>query len=215
MSYFEILVEGGADVPIVREIMTRRFGLMEGQGFQVHPHQGCGKLPDNPLARPDPKRRRLLDQLPAKLRGYAHCGKEICVLVLVDVDDRNCADFLAALNAMLNALPNKPPRVLFRLAIEETESWFIADSEAVRKAYPKAKLDGLRKIKPDAIVGAWERLAEAIGEPIPQVTGPVKYSWAERISPHINLNAPVSTSLGKFISGVEREIVMNTLSAEE
>lgn len=206
MTYFKILVEGGADVPMVREIMTRRFGLIEGQDFQVHAHKGCGKLPSNPLAKPDPKHRGLLDQLPATLQGLSFCGEDICVVVLVDVDDKACKDFLVELNNMLEALPKKPKRVLFRLAIEETESWFIADSEAVRLAYPKMKLQRLRDIKPDAIVGAWERLAEAIGETVAQVTGPDKYTWAEKIAPHINLENPISPSLGKFISGVEREL---------
>lgn len=206
MTYFKILVEGSSDEPMVREIMIRRFGLVEGPDFHIHPHKGRGNLPENPLARPDPKHRGLLDQLPATLQGLAYCGEDICVLVLIDVDDNACKDLLADLTAMLKMLPKKPKRVLFRLAIEETESWFVADSEAVKSAYPRARLQVLRGLPPDAIVGAWERLAEALGEPVAQVTGRDKYSWAEQIAPHLNLDAPVSPSLKKFISGVEREL---------
>ncbi|MDD5035829.1 MAG: DUF4276 family protein [Methylococcaceae bacterium] len=206
MTYFEVLVEGASDVPMVREIMTRRFDLVEAQDFRIHPHKGRGRLPSNPLARPGLKQQGLLDQLPAKLQGFSHCGDEICVLVVVDVDDMPCGELLAELNGLLAALPKKPRRVLFRLAIEETESWFIADGEAVKSAYPKAKLRMLRGIEPDAIVGAWEKLAEAIGETLSQVTGRDKYLWAERIAPHVNLATPMSPSLGKFISGVEREL---------
>ncbi len=206
MTHFEILVEGAADVPMVREIMARRFGLVEKQDFRIHPHKGRGSLPANPLANPNSKHRGLLDQLPAKLRGYSHLGEDLCVLVLVDVDDTPCQDLLKALNAMLVVLPRKPKRVLFRLAIEETESWFIADTDAVRAAYPKAQWQHLRGIEPDAIVGAWERLAESIGVSVQSVTGRDKYEWAENIAPHINLDKPISPSLNKFIAGVEREL---------
>jgi len=65
-------------------------------------------------------------------------------------------------------------------------------------------LQVLRGIKPDAVIGAWEKLAEAIGGPLPKKRGPLKYAWAEKIAPHLNLEAPKSPSLGKFISGVER-----------
>jgi hypothetical protein len=107
--------------------------------------------------------RGLLDLLPTTLCGMGrYCGEHECVLVLVDADKTPCRELLSELNAMLASLPHKPPRVLLRLAIEETESWFIADTQAVRKAYPEANLQVLRVIKPDAIIGAWEKLAEAI-----------------------------------------------------
>jgi hypothetical protein len=207
MTFFHILVEGDADVPIVREIMTRRFRLREDEDFQIHPHQGIGRLPSNPMKMPENHLRGLLDLLPAKLIGMGkYCGEQECVLVLVDSDKTPCRELLSQLNAMLASLPHKPPRVLFRLAIEETESWFIADIEAIRKVFPEANLQVLRGKKPDAVIGAWEKLAEAIGDPIPKKHGPLKYAWAEKIAPHINLENPLSPSLGKFISGVEREL---------
>jgi len=204
MTRFEVLVEGAADVPAVREIMRRRFGLEEGKDFSIHSHQGIGKLPANPLAHPDPKHRGLLDQLPAKLRGYAHWGEDICVVVLVDVDDTPCVQLLAELENMLQQLPKKPNQVLFRLAIEETESWFIADAPAIKKAFPKAKLHKLPN-HPDAIVGAAERLAESLGHS-GRISGPDKFHWAERIAPHLDLNHPRSPSLNKFIEGIERHL---------
>lgn len=62
--------------------------------------------------------------------------------------------------------------MLFRLAIEETESWFIADVDAVLAAYPKAQTQRLRRIVADDIVGAWEELAAALGLKNSEVTGP-------------------------------------------
>lgn len=38
MIFFEILLEGTSDVPVVKEILTRRFLLKEGVNFRIHPH---------------------------------------------------------------------------------------------------------------------------------------------------------------------------------
>ena len=122
MTYFEILVEGGSDVPALREVLVRKFGLTEGQ------------------------------------------------------------------------------------AIEETECWFIADEAAVRQAFSRAKTQRLRSTKPDAVVGAWELLADALKIRRDQVTGAEKFSWATAIAPHLNLESPRSPSLHKLIQCVDREL---------
>lgn len=207
MTWFEVLVEGGSDVPAVREILVRRFGLEEQTHFRIHPHKGRGKLPPNPLARPDPKQQALLAQLPAKLRGFgSYFGDNECVLVVVDADDTPPAELLGELNAMLDQLPQRPRRVLLRLAIEETESWFLADSAAVLQAYPGAKVQKLKAIPPDAVVGAWEMLADAVGMPRKEVTGADKAQWAMAIAPHLDLDQPPSPSLRALIEGIEQEV---------
>jgi hypothetical protein len=202
MKYFEVLVEGGSDVPTIRELLTRKFGLIEKVNFRIHPHKGRGALPTNPLAEPDPKRQTLLDQLPAKLRGFSYLGDDACIVVLVDADDTPCEQMLEDLTSMLQRLPKKPANVVFRLAIEETESWFIADIQALTTAYPKAKLQKLRNVQPDSIVGAWELLADAIGAKRKEVTGPDKFSWAEKIAPHLDFDNAASPSLRALVDGI-------------
>jgi len=64
----------------------------------------------------------------------------------------------------------------------------------------------LSRIKPDEIVGAWEQLAEALSKETSSVTGVDKHEWAERISPHLNLDEPRSPSLRKLISGIAGEL---------
>lgn len=209
MTYFEVLVEGGSDVPALKEILTRKFGLTENINFRIHPHKGRGKLPSNLLAAPDPRHQALLDQLPAKLRGFSYHGDEACVIIIIDVDNTPCAQLLAELEAMLKILPRRPKRVFFGLAIEETESWFIADDRAVLKAYPKAKTQRLRDIQPDAIIGAWEALADAIGVKRNDVTGADKFVWAEAIAPHLDLENPRSPSLKNIIKQINSELFPN------
>jgi hypothetical protein len=204
--WLEILVEGASDVPAVKEVLIRRFGFTENVNFRIHPHRGRGKLPKDLLGPPDPKQQTLLHQLPAKLRGFSHLDDKACVVVLVDADDDSCSELLDQLRGMLEKLLKRPRRVLFRLAIEETESWFIADLSAIRAAYPRAKTQKLAHILPDSIVGAWEQLSAAISVKASQVTGVDKMSWAERIVPHLNLDNPISPSLRKFIEGIDRTI---------
>jgi hypothetical protein len=207
MTWFEVLVEGASDVPVVREVMQRRFGLVQDEHFRIYPHEGRGKLPENLLAKPLSTHRQLLQLLPQKLRAYGKSlASDSVVLVVLDVDNDPCTELLTTLNTMLHQLPGKPARVVFRLAIEETESWFIADTIAVKKAFPKANIANLRKIKPDTIVGAWEKLAEAIGRTRSSVARPEKIMWAEKISSHLNLDNPASPSLRKLIEGIEREL---------
>jgi Domain of unknown function (DUF4276) len=208
MIFIEVLVEGSSDAPVVREVLQRQFHLHEKINFRIHPHKGKGALPLNPLGKPQMQQQGLLDQLPAKLMGFgSYLPDDAFVLVLVDADDEPCDKLLLQLQTMLAKLPN-PPRVLFRIVIEEVESWFIADYEAVKKAYPKAKVAALKKIKPDAICGAWEKLAEALGQDVGKwpASGKFKTDCAMAISPHLNLDEPKSPSLRKLIQGVEREL---------
>jgi hypothetical protein len=205
MIWLEVLVEGVSDAPTVKEVLERKFLLIEGEHFRIHPHRGKGKLPGNPLRRPDPTHQGLLDQLPAKLTGY---GKSLpthgAVLVVVDVDKTPCVDLLNDLKVMLNTLPSRP-KTLFRLAIEETESWFLADTAALQKAYPgKVKKKILRGLVPDTINGASETLARALGFDLKLAGRGVKSDWARKIAPHLDLDNPPSPSFKKFIDGVSR-----------
>jgi hypothetical protein len=203
MMFFWVLVEGDADEPVVEEIMARRFGLAKDRQFRVIPHQGKGRLPRNPLHRPDVRRRGLLDQLPAKLRGMSY-QPDCWVVVLVDADEDDCIMLKARLVEMLNSLDRRPPHVLIRIAVEETESWFVADPNAVQSAYPRCNVRHLRRIAPDEVCGAWERLAEAVGERPADCRGPDKYRWAAKIAPELDLDAPNSPSLKAFVDGIDR-----------
>jgi hypothetical protein len=201
--FFEVLVEGASDIAVIRELLVRHLGLVEGEGFRIHPHRGKGALPADPAARPDSRHRGLLDQLPAKLRGYAHLPAGYAVVVLVDADDDDCLELKQALVALCEPPNPCPPHVLFRIAVEETESWFLAQPEAVRAAYPRADVRPLQHIPPDAVVGAWERLARALGRAPETCTGADKHVWAKHIAPYLNFDEPVSPSLGALVSGLE------------
>lgn len=196
-------MEGSSDVPTVKEILERHFNLEENQHFRIHRHQGKGKLPSNPLSRPDPKHRGLLDQLPAKLRGYSYLPSEYCVIVLVDADDDDCQVLKSKLESLCK--PYKCPQCrLFRIAVEEIESWFLADENAIKTAYPRAKLNKLPPPPPDLVIGAWEKLAEVLGRRRETCDGGDKKEWATKIAPHLDLKNPKSPSLRAFVQGVSK-----------
>ncbi|MNW02734.1 hypothetical protein D3C71_1985680 [compost metagenome] len=67
----------------------------------------------------------------------------------------------------------------------------------------------LRNIEPDAIVGAWETLADALRVNKHSVTGADKYAWAEAIAPHLDLDNPRSPSLRELVDGVRHEIELD------
>jgi hypothetical protein len=179
----------------------------------VHAYKGVGRVPRDLGRAGDPAKRILLDQLPRLLRGYGKTPGIDGVLVLLDADKHNCADFLAELES-LAASSAAPPRTLFRLAIEEIEAWYFGDRQALLTAYPSAKLGVLDDYVQDSACDTWECLAKAIypggvaaikkrGWPLP---GQVKCDWAGRIGPLLDPEANVSPSFAKFRDGLRRLI---------
>jgi len=205
VNFLEILVEGSSDVPTVQEILKRVFRLREGEHYRIHPHKGKGSLPDDPRSRPDPKHQGLLDQLPAKLRGYGKSlGQGYGVVVLLDADADDCKQLKQRLLDLYDQLESRPAEVLFRIAVEETESWFLADKAAVKAGYPNARLHKFPDVEPDSVVGAWEKLAVALGRKPSDCSGPDKVEWARAIAPHLNLREPGSPSLHALIQGLRK-----------
>lgn len=175
-----ILVEGRAEEAFLKAWLPR---LIPAHSFILHPHQGKGRLSADLKKRPDPKQRGLLDQLPAKLRAF---GKSLDsdtdrVVVLVDLDDQDCHDLKKRLKKILRGC-DPSPTVLFRIAIEETEAFFLGDSVAVKKAFPRARVGKIRQYQQDSICGTWEFLRDVIGDPSHSED---KVAWAEAIGRHL------------------------------
>jgi len=197
-----VLVEGPSEEALARGWLPR---FLPRHTFTVIRHRGKGRLSGDALKVPDIRREGLLDQLPAKLRAY---GRELNpatdrLVVLLDLDDDDCLDLKRRLVALLDHCDPKPV-VLFRLAIEETEAFYLGDPKALRKAFPQAKLRRLKDYQQDSICGTWElfqRVIEARSED--------KVGWAERIAPHLGTewrgkNANRSPSFQQLCRGLLR-----------
>lgn len=199
-----VLVEGTSDVPTVREVFVRGLGQVQGSDFQVFWHRGKGRIPNDLTAPPSPRDATLLGLLPAKLRAFGKANPNDPVVVLLDADRDDWRTLRAQLVAALAATAPRPNEVLFRIAVEEIESWFIADTAAVLQAFPAANIPALAAIPVDAVVGAWEELAKALGLNPDNCTGADKEDWAREISPFLQLQGPPSPTFQAFIRGLER-----------
>lgn len=211
--HFEALVEDQSGARAVELFLEKILGPNgKDHSYRIHPYKGLGRLPKNLRDIKKPYKRILLDRLPALLRGY---GKSLqpdqCVLVVVDLDDRDCIAFKSQLLGILEGFEPKP-RALFRIAIEEIEAWLLGDQDAVKKAYPKSKDTVLKQYVQDDICGTWEKLADAVNPGgsldlkkcgYPDI-GAAKREWAEKIVPLCNIDKNQSKSFQVFRDGVLR-----------
>ena len=208
--HLEILVEDQSGSIALQSILEKILGANgTTHSWTIHPYKGIGRLPKNLFGVTNPVNQLLLDQLPKLLQAY---GKSLpdssTVVVVVDLDDRDCLTFKQELNNVLHACDPRP-NTLFRIAIEESEAWLLGDRVALKTAYPNAKDAVLDSYVQDSICGTWEILADAVhhinskrlGRSGP-LAGKAKCEWARNISPHLNVNANQSKSFQVFRDGV-------------
>lgn len=211
--HIEILVEDSSGEELLKALLP---GILGPQAhphtWRIHSYKGIGRIPRNLLKKADPAKRMLLDQLPRLLRGYGKTPGIDAVVVVLDSDTRDCADFLKELKAVADVSGSLYNNIMFRLAIEEIEAWYFGDREALLSAYPKAKPDVLGRYVQDRICGTWELLADAVfeggstmirkcGWPLP---GQVKHEWARKIGPVMDPDRNLSPSFKKFKDGLRR-----------
>ncbi|CAK0763969.1 DUF4276 family protein [Gammaproteobacteria bacterium] len=135
----------------LRALLPRLLG--DSVSFNVHPYQ-C--------------KDDLLNKLPARLKGYKNwIPKTWRIVVVVDRDDDDCHGLKQKIEQMFIAagLQSRTVtmvatwQIVSRIAIDELESWYFGDWEAVRTAYSRvpANLSVQAKYRdPDAIKGTWE-----------------------------------------------------------
>lgn len=204
--HFEILVEDISG-KMALEILIPKIINTEQHTFNIHSYKGIGHIPKNLTSTSDPKKRILLDQLPRLIQGY---GKTLSyspavLIVICDLDDRCLSAFRKELLELVNSC-NPKPKTQFCIAIEEGEAWYLGDLAAVKAAYPSAKQAVLNSYTNDNICGTWEKLADAVYSGGVQKLsklgwqgiGKEKATWAERISPLMDIDNNQSPSFCYF-----------------
>lgn len=211
--HIEILVEDQSGEKLLETLLPQLLGSQgEPHTWRLFAYKGIGRIPQGLSTKGDPSKRILLDQLPKLLRGYGKTPGIDAVLVILDVDKRNCIEFLHELQVVTESCHPHAPKTLFRLAIEEMEAWYLGDQQALMEAYPRAKRKVLDTYIQDSACGTWELLADAIypggsaaikkaGWPLP---GQVKYGWAEKIGPLMDPEQNTSPSFCKLRDGLRR-----------
>lgn len=211
--HIEILVEDSSGEKLLQVLLPRLVGPQgDPHTWRLRAYKGIGRIPQGLVPKTDPVKRILLDRLPKLLRGYGKTPGIDAIVVVLDNDKRNCSEFLAELKKAAADACNPVPTTLFRLAIEEIESWYFGDQEALLAAYPRAKQNVLGRYIQDSACGTWELLADAVhlggsaaikkaGWPLP---GQVKHEWAQKIGPLMEPDRNVSPSFGKLRDGLRR-----------
>ena len=210
--HIEVLIEDSSSEALLRCLVPQLIGPLGcPHTWRFHSYKGIGHIPKDLAHKTDPAKRILLDQLPRLLRGFGKTPGIDAVLVVLDVDKRECKVFLHELTMLArDCVP--APITLFRLAIEEIEAWYLGDQAALLHAYPRAKREVLGKYVQDSACDTWELLADAVyrggsaavknaGWPLP---GQIKHEWAQKIGPLMALERNNSPSFGKFRDGLRR-----------
>lgn len=206
--HVEVCVEDASGRIVVESIMERY--VRPDVSWRVHSYRGVGHIPKNLGSTANAGKRILLDNLPKLIRGCASTPYVSVLIIVVDSDNRDCADFLQELKDVHAAIA-PTSNVVFRIAIEEIEAWLLGDPKAVEAAYQIKRRDLLASYIQDSVCGTWERLADIIhsggaaalieeGWPAP---GIAKSEWAREISPLLNLTANRSPSFNKFLEALE------------
>lgn len=160
--HIDILVEDSSGHRLLDIIVPQIIGEFgEPHTWKIISYKGIGRIPKGLRPNADASKRILLDRLPDLLRGYGRTPGIDGLVVVVDSDRVSCVDLLNELKAVAAAC-NPSPNVIFRIAVEEIEAWYLGDRAAVMSAYPRAKQDVLNRYEQDSICGTWELLADAV-----------------------------------------------------
>jgi len=211
VMHFDILIEDKSGKKALENLLPKIIDRSQGHTFIIHEYKGIGHLPKNINSAVDATKRQLLNNLPKLLNGYGktYCGYgesyQAVVIVVVDLDDKCMHNFRNELYDIWNSCSHKP-NVKFCFAIEEGEAWLLGDIAAILKAFPNAKTTLLNNYQNDSICGTWELLADAIypggSAKLKKegwvVAGKAKYEWAEKITPHMDVENNLSPSFCYF-----------------
>lgn len=207
--HFEILVEDQSGRILLETITGKILGL--DHSCRVIPYKGVGHIPKDLNGEADPRGRLLLNKLPRLLRGYGKSQQDFpaAVIVVVDLDDKDCMDFKQRMMDILDHC-NPKPTTLFRIAIEEIEAWLLGDPDAIKMAYPRVHEQILKDYVPDSVCGTWETLADAIypggSQQLEKMgyphIGRKKSEWAGQIAPYLDPERNCSKSFQVFRDGL-------------
>lgn len=207
--HFKILIEDQSGKRCLDRLMPML--VNDNHTYDIHPYSGVGRIPSKQTSAADVKHCQLLNDLPRLIGGFGKTfagygtDYEACVVVICDLDDKSFPRFMAELEGLV-AKSNPTPNTRFCIAIEEGEAWFLGDIPAIKAAYPKAKEAVLNAYVNDSICGTWETLANAVypggagalKKQGSQAAGAEKSVWAEKITPHMNVDANRSPSFQHF-----------------
>ena len=218
--HFEVLVEGWSDKRALDILIPKIIG--DQDTFRIYSYKGGGHIPRNLTDPVVARNKLLLNNLPGRLRAYGRtfasypASYPAAVILVCDLDKKCLKAFRQELLTVLNACDPKP-ETRFCIAIEEGEAWLLGDIPTIKMVYPRAKDDILNGYKNDSICGTWELLADAVSPGGSrklkgkgwQAVGIEKSAWAEKITPHMDVDTNKSSSFCYFRDKVRALVGMS------
>jgi hypothetical protein len=175
--HFEILVED-ASGELLGALLPKILGVPHT--WRTHAYKGIGRVPKDLRGKTDPWRRILLDQLPRILAGY---GKSLqstnsAVVVIVDLDRRDCIEFKQELLRVLKRCRPRP---------------------TVLDSYVQDSICGTWEKLAGAVFPGGSTPLKAGGYPR---IGEEKCRWASLIGPHLDVESNLSPSFRVLKDGL-------------
>jgi len=139
-----------------------------------------------------------------KIRGYNN--PNAAFIILRDQDSADCKSVKT--NLKQKCLEANKPHAVIRIACREIESWYLADLEAVGKAFSKSNLSSKqnkRKFRnPDTLSNPSKELKLLVPEY-------QKINGSRIIAPHLNTDNARSSSFCHFINSLKYIIESQTI----
>ena len=219
--YFQFLIEDKSTEILVDHVMNKiKEEYLEKEIiWNIKSFGGIGHLKRKGTVL-EQKTGKLLNDLPMYMRGFDKVLQKMqgaALIVVVDNDKRDIEQFRKELENV--AMSNK---ILcdyaFCVAIKEMEAWLLGDKEAIKEAYPDAKVQWLKRYEQDALCETWEVLAEMVypkglsklkkksGDSYTEI-GKAKCEWADRIGEYLHLHNNQSPSYQYFIDALEKRVL--------
>lgn len=218
--YFQFLIEDKSTEILVNRVMEKVKDLYSGNmvNWDIKSFAGIGnRRRDGNLQ--NRKTGKLLNDLPMYMRGFSKVLQNMdhaALVVVMDNDKRDTGQFKEELEqiAISNFILCD---YVFCIAVKEMEAWLLGDSEAIREAYPNARMQFLQKYEQDGICDTWEILAEIVypkglsglrkkaGGSYAEI-GKAKGEWADKIGQCLHLHENVSPSYCYFIGEIVKRI---------
>lgn len=219
--YFQFLIEDKSTKILVNHVMEKLANLYTEREiiWDIKSFGGIGHLRKKGSVL-EQKTGKLLNDLPMYMKGFSKVLQNMeyaALIIVLDNDKRDVKQFRQELEdvAVSNMILCD---YVFCVAIKEMEAWLLGDVEAIREAYPSAKMQYMKRYEQDAICETWEVLADIVyphglsklkmkANGNYSEIGKAKCEWADKIGKYLHLYENISPSYQYFISELEKRIV--------
>lgn len=219
--YFQFLIEDKSTKILVNHVMEKLNNQYADKEiiWNVKPFGGIGHLRKKGNAL-EQKTGKLLNDLPMYMKAFSKVLQNMeyaALIIVLDNDKRDVKHFRQELESL--AISNMVLcDYVFCIAIKEMEAWLLGDTEAIKEAYPEAKMQHIKRYEQDAICETWEVLADIVyphglsklkkkADGSYSEIGKAKCEWADKIGSCLHLHENISPSYQLFIGELEKRIL--------